>query len=327
MKKVIALVLAVALSLSMAAVAFAAPVLLTDGVANPGDKMEIDVLTSFTTPSGASAITADYISTDYFSIKVEYSRGKELVKDVKFDNGKLVITLKDSLEERPSVPNFQIEKITLTGKKNGVDETYRNKKFECNVTGLTTTKKVGYVVDDTNYVVGNDFTAPDNVIVKMAKTSSGDKYGTSVISFGSYASAEVRLYEKEKFFLGVEVDPDLDIVKANPDADIEFRTFKGNPSFSSNATVEIYADEDRFLYELKDGKLVESSLKYDKDAGAFTGKVRTLGKYVISDMKLVAAATAEETKNPDTGANDVVGVAVALAVVSLVAAGAVSLKK
>ena len=43
------------------------------------------------------------------------------------------------------------------------------------------------------------------------------------------------------------------------------------------------------------------------------------------DVEIVAGA--EETKNPDTGANDVVGVAAALAVVSLVAAGAVSLKK
>ena len=39
------------------------------------------------------------------------------------------------------------------------------------------------------------------------------------------------------------------------------------------------------------------------------------------------AADDTTTHNPDTGANDVVGVAVALAAVSLVAAGAVSLKK
>ena len=59
--------------------------------------------------------------------------------------------------------------------------------------------------------------------------------------------------------------------------------------------------------------------------------IKTPTTYVISDVELVAAAADSaadhETKNPDTGANDVVGVAAALAVVSLLAAGAVSLKK
>ena len=49
------------------------------------------------------------------------------------------------------------------------------------------------------------------------------------------------------------------------------------------------------------------------------------GVIIVTDVEIAAAGA--DTKNPDTGANDVVGVAAALAVVSLVAAGAVSLKK
>jgi len=49
------------------------------------------------------------------------------------------------------------------------------------------------------------------------------------------------------------------------------------------------------------------------------------GTIIVTDVEIVLAD--ETTKNPDTGANDVVGVAAALAVVSLIAAGAVSLKK
>ena len=56
-----------------------------------------------------------------------------------------------------------------------------------------------------------------------------------------------------------------------------------------------------------------------------TWSTKSPKSYVISDVELVAAA--EDSKNPDTGANDVVGVAAALAVVSLVAGAAVSLKK
>lgn len=339
MKKVIALVLAVALSLSMASVVFATDYDVTNYSASsdeikPGDKIKF-AYTDFTSGLVSSAMsTDDYMSSDYFSVKVEYDRGKELVKEVKFDGGDLVIVLKDSTAERPSISNFKIKEITLTGKKDGTEATekFRNKKFKLDPTTgaakdvFTTAAKIGYdVVTSAIDKDGFDYPADQDNIVKFVNTN-GD-YGLATIDFGGDASAEVRVYKNEKFFLGTKADADLDIVKANPDADLTFLTFKGTPSFSSNAKVEIYADEDTYLYEIKDGKVVESNFKYDDDAAAFVGKARTLGAYVISDIKLVNAATTEETKNPDTGANDVVGVAVALAVVSLVAAGAVSLKK
>ena len=70
-------------------------------------------------------------------------------------------------------------------------------------------------------------------------------------------------------------------------------------------------------------------MKWDEDEGAYVLKTRTLGKYVFSDKPLKVTATTDtpETNNPDTGANDVVGVATALAAVALVSAAAVSLKK
>lgn len=334
MKKIIALVLAVALSLSMASVAFAADYDASTFSASaeeikPGDKIKF-AHSDFESGNASAVMTdEDYMSSDYFSVKVEYDRGKDLVKEVKFDGGELVIVLKDSTAERPSISNFKIKKITLTGKKDGVgvDEKFRNKKFVLTTaatTAFTTSAKVGYdVVTSAIDKDGFDYTANDDNIVKFVT----DDYGLATIDFGGDASAEVRIYKNEKFFFGTKSGADLDIVKANPDADLTFLSFTGKPTFSANAKVEIYADEDTFLYEIKDGKLVKSSFKYDDDAAAFVGKARTLGAYVISDMELVAAATTEETKNPDTGANDVVGVAVALAVVSLVAAGAVSLKK
>ena len=53
----------------------------------------------------------------------------------------------------------------------------------------------------------------------------------------------------------------------------------------------------------------------------------SLGSYYLSNTDLRTAEAPATDTNPNTGANDVVGVAVALAVVSLVAAAAVSLKK
>ena len=53
------------------------------------------------------------------------------------------------------------------------------------------------------------------------------------------------------------------------------------------------------------------------------------GVVILSDKALTTAATAGSgsTTNPGTGANDVVGVAAALAVVALVSGAAISLKK
>ena len=73
-------------------------------------------------------------------------------------------------------------------------------------------------------------------------------------------------------------------------------------------------------------------MKWDDDEGCYILKTRILGDYVFSDVKLdisadVADAGDTTPTNPDTGANDVVGIATALAAVALVSAAAVSLKK
>ena len=63
--------------------------------------------------------------------------------------------------------------------------------------------------------------------------------------------------------------------------------------------------------------------------GITTAKVSSLGYMVLVDGTLTATAssTTGTTTNPGTGANDVVGVAAALAVVALVSGAAISLKK
>ena len=95
--------------------------------------------------------------------------------------------------------------------------------------------------------------------------------------------------------------------------------------------------EKAYVYEYSGGKLriVDAKLNADEDAYEWTAK--KLSTYVVSDTKLAAdgyVSAAEDgedekadTENPNTGANDIVGVAAGLAVVSLVAAGAVALKK
>jgi len=93
---------------------------------------------------------------------------------------------------------------------------------------------------------------------------------------------------------------------------------------------------DYFLYELVGDELVlvqkvavgkgdeEVEVKIKREAGD------TLGQYYLSDIELAKEEPAPETEkeeNPNTGATEIAGVAVALAVISLVSAAAVSMKK
>ena len=103
----------------------------------------------------------------------------------------------------------------------------------------------------------------------------------------------------------------------------ETRAFKNDVDFS----YEAYEDDPHYFYLYNDGKLTKIDATYDddEDVEAWVWTAIAEGTIIVTDVEIVLAD--EATKNPDTGANDVVGVAAALAVVSLVAAGAVSLKK
>ncbi|MBP6887664.1 MAG: hypothetical protein KBC20_06335 [Oscillospiraceae bacterium] len=86
---------------------------------------------------------------------------------------------------------------------------------------------------------------------------------------------------------------------------------------------ELVGDELKLVKKVAVGKGDdEVDVEIERKAGD------TLGQYYLSDVELAAtAAPSEEEENPNTGAAEVAGVAVALAVVSLVSAAAVALKK
>lgn len=351
MKKVIALALVLLMALSMTTVAFAA-----DFATHPGDSFTVDpddffcdasnstnkVITNSLTAlfGGTGSKEAEkYFTEDNFKIVLKFGKGADLVESYKFDGGKIKITLKKSALEAPSLPNVEVKEFYVVAKKDvkqvasaGTASIKRNEKFNFSMArdGKTGSffatigwtllpavdNKVEFDLDDTTTTIFS------SGLYKFTP----DVKATGSFKFGAEAYGEVNVFKNDKYFAGFDTDPNMDIIKANPDADVRFVNLMG--SFNQNMALELYADEDQFVYEIKDGKLVKSSLKWDKDVYAWTGKVRTLGTYVISDIELKDAVKAEdETKNPNTGANDVVGVAVALAVVSLVAAGAVSIKK
>lgn len=147
---------------------------------------------------------------------------------------------------------------------------------------------------------------------------------------------EVNAKDQKDLFLRLD-DSDEALEDKYPNADLTIVYFAGNnKTFRRNGTltIPVKAAEGKdgklvapFIYEKNNGKLsVCKDAKYNLDDEKFTIKTNKLGNYVISDVELKTEAATDEKgeetkdgaeKNPDTGANDFVGLAVALAVVSV----------
>ena len=136
------------------------------------------------------------------------------------------------------------------------------------------------------------------------------------IEFGDQALFTVDVTGQGKLNLAWSTSFDGEIADKDKSANMDFITFKGEPSFNKNGTLYIYADKDSFLYQVVDGELKAVDAEYDEDYEAWKLTTRTLGRYVISDKELdldaintveddtdSSSSTTEDggKKNPDTG--------------------------
>ena len=180
-------------------------------------------------------------------------------------------------------------------------------------------------------------------IWKVAK----DKKGTAIFDFEDEAYVTVKMISEEKVVLNLSMAYDKAIDKEynEYDADLTFYNFKGTKdAFTKTAELLIPAKEATYIYEIVDGELVEVEAEYvdeyklegtNKKYAGWLIETKELGYYVVADEELVVAEEEVEAEpeveadkaNPETGAADFVGAAVAMAVVSVAAAGALALKK
>ena len=100
------------------------------------------------------------------------------------------------------------------------------------------------------------------------------------------------------------------------------------PSKAVTLTYDGAKDNYKMYMVKADGSVVDLNAKFD-DNKVLTATATLTGPVIVTDKALTAAGTTAgtTTTNPGTGANDVVGVAAALAVVALVSGAAISLKK
>lgn len=333
MKKLLALVLAVSMCLGMGIMAFAAVDVTLDGdtqkVKFPftlGNDKFSDLKVSTKWDDGKKYVDsvelekegneyyvvvnlADYYGTDEEDISgtITVKKGSRNADIIGGDTDSLGTWTDNELEV-----DFTIGWETQAGP---ADE-----DFEADIN-----KTNGYVIDPDNANKNGVFTFTEND-----------------------AQYEVKLAKQDALNLFYTSKPTSEIKKImvkNSSADIEVFSFPGKPSFDFSGTLTYYVsdpDEKWHMYELTSSGLKEVG-KYDKDDDCFTLKTRTLGTYLISDKTLKGVVDEEEedkdssssgsgsnggsSSNPETGSSSFVGVAIALGAVSLVAAGAVSVKR
>ena len=186
--------------------------------------------------------------------------------------------------------------------------------------------------------------------------------GTATFDFADKAFFTVKMYKGETMYLDLSTAYDKAIAgEMDAEADSFFKFDNENANFSRTGTLMIVSDDASLVpYEIdKDGNFVAVDAEYvenyavahtNKKVNGFVFNTKQLGNYVLSTEELgeeeevveeptteepvveeptVEEPVVEETNkpNPNTGAEDFVGLAVSLAVVSVAAAGALALKK
>ena len=254
----------------------------------------------------------------------------------------LKITLKDTWKT--------VDEETLTYYVYIADNDSKSKTNEVWVSGT-------YANNDWEYV---DFDwTNDASKATLWKVKKGEN-GTAVFDFADKAFFTVKMYSGESMYLDLSTAYDKAIAgEMDAEADSFFKFDNDNANFSRTGELIIVTDDETLVpYEIDaDGNFVEVDAKYvedyaiahtNKKVDGFVFSTKTLGNYVLSTEELgqeeqpvdetpVVEEPTTETPatdnttsakpNPETGAEDFVGLAVSLAVVSVAAAGALALKK
>lgn len=187
--------------------------------------------------------------------------------------------------------------------------------------------------------------------------------GIAVFDFADKAFFSVKMYEGETMYLDLGTAYDKAIAgEMDAEADSFYKFDNTNANFARTGELIIVSDDDSLVpYEIDaDGNFVKVDAEYvenyavahtNQKVNGFVFNTKQLGNYVLSteelgeeeepaepaeepDEKPAPSEPVEETPapetnkpNPNTGAEDFVGLAVSLAVVSVAAAGALALKK
>lgn len=255
------------------------------------------------------------------------------------------------------MPNAVYLKVTL--KKEWKTVSNETLKYYVYVANNNNSKKTNQVWVSGKYAPSYrtvDFTWTNNA--NEASLWKAKENGVAVFDFADKAFFTVKMYKDETMYLDLSTAYDKAIAgDMGVDADSFYKFDNTNANFARAGELVIVTNDDTLVpYEIdEDGNFVELDADYvtnyaiahtNQKVNGFRFDTKQLGNYVLSTEELGAEEEPEEPaeepseepapevkpdntgkQNPNTGAEDFVGLAVSLAVVSVAAAGALALKK
>lgn len=255
------------------------------------------------------------------------------------------------------MPNAVYLKVTL--KKEWKTVSNETLKYYVYVANNNNSKKTNQVWVSGKYAPSYrtvDFTWTNNA--NEASLWKAKENGVAVFDFADKAFFTVKMYKGETMYLDLSTAYDKAIAgDMGVDADSFYKFDNTNANFARAGELVIVTNDDTLVpYEIdEDGNFVELDADYvtnyaiahtNQKVNGFRFDTKQLGNYVLSTEELGAEEEPEEPaeepseepapevkpdntgkQNPNTGAEDFVGLAVSLAVVSVAAAGALALKK
>ena len=279
-------------------------------------------------------------ATDYAS----YSRFNHNAVDIQPNAVYLKITLEDEWKTTTSETlKYYVYVAENKSNKNKTNEVWVSGKYE-----NTDVREVSF--DWTN----------DASKAGLWKVKEGN--GIAVFDFADKAFFSVKMYEGETMYLDLKTAYDKAIAgEMDAEADSFYKFDNTNANFARTGELLIVSNDSSLVpYQIdEDGNFVAVDAEYvenyavahtNQKVNGFVFNTKQLGNYVLSTEELgeeeevteeptteepvveepvVEEPVVEETNkpNPNTGAEDFVGLAVSLAVVSVAAAGALALKK
>lgn len=254
------------------------------------------------------------------------------------------------------MPNAVYLKVTL--KKEWKTVSNETLKYYVYVANNNNSKKTNQVWVSGKYAPSYrtvDFTWTNNA--NEASLWKAKENGVAVFDFADKAFFTVKMYKGETMYLDLSTAYDKAIAgDMGVDADSFYKFDNTNANFARAGELVIVTNDDTLVpYEIdEDGNFVELDADYvtnyaiahtNQKVNGFRFDTKQLGNYVLSTEELGTEEVEEPAKepdeepapevkpenngkqNPNTGAEDFVGLAVSLAVVSVAAAGALALKK
>lgn len=329
MKKTFALVLAVAMVMSLAAVSFAAS-------SNDNAKFTIDsAAKKYSSDANTMTVTQiqygkaayfgiykdgvalkDYKDVEKMKIKTKWEMGSDLVESVSIVK-KLVGTnynyfvevktaFKSTTSDADIVGTLTFNKKKTTGESEWtLDDCDKDITINVGYENTYLTDAVNLLVDsdtedlkwDTYYLLKFDY--DDEVELSFGSKDGGNNEGTFTVDVSGQG----------KLLLYYLTDANAEIAAANAGAKMNFINFN-NAKFNRTGEFAYEMENGKYAYQIVDGKLVAiPGCEYDESDETFYFNTRVLGSYVFSDVELVDAAPAvtapveeKPVTNPGTGA-------------------------